>query len=210
MTRYFAGRDPPKNPLIWKIRQIYRLFHQRGHDFLWKKYYLRPFGKRGILRAYLTSSLSIPHLTEGDINPVRGLLPVPLPVMVVPVILGSVDLDLNGRVRQDIEPAVRPLVLCPHPELAEHVRRDREISEIPDFVRELVLDDAVHIKSIPHFFQFYCNHDSVAVQEAIERYGPVGVLCPMVTHPFSPFSCLSFQVRSFASPHDSLLSNNCS
>lgn len=57
-ARYFAGSKPKEYFLIGKIPGIIRLFHICGHHFLWKKRGLRPFAKRGILRAYLASVLS--------------------------------------------------------------------------------------------------------------------------------------------------------
>ena len=92
----------------------------------------RPFGKRSVLRGFLTWGLpSQSPSCEGYYDPVWCLLPVRLPVMGVPVPLFCILLNLRGGVGEDIESPVRPLILCPYPELAEHVRRKGKSDGVP-------------------------------------------------------------------------------
>lgn len=128
----------------------------------------RPFANPGILRGFWRSILSLPLLSEQDIDPVRRLLPVRLPVMGVPVTLPRKFLDLGGGVSHYVEPTERPLVLGTEPDLAGHGGREREGTECPNLAREFFLQVEIFAGAVPDLFEFHGHHDRVAVHQAVK------------------------------------------
>ena len=86
----------------------------------------------------------------------------------IPVIFRSIELNLRGCFRQNIEPAPGPLVLRPDPELAERVLRKGKGPEGMDFIREFLFNNAVVTDCLPDFFQLHYYHRSGAVYQPIE------------------------------------------
>jgi hypothetical protein len=82
------------------------------------------------------------------------LIPFLFPDVGIHIPLTPVEPDLCRGILQDIEPVSCPLILCPYPELTEHMRGKRQRTQHINFVCKLFFDNGILIDHRTDLFDF--------------------------------------------------------